>query len=69
MTTRRDIDRYIHTLCEQQERATRAWPHRRHEHDIAIDCRNDAALAIRFAFSAMRRQIEELELEVSGETE
>ena len=67
MTTRRDIDRYIHTLCEQQERATRAWPHKRHEHDIAIICRNDAALAIRLVFSAMRRRIEELEREVNGD--
>ena len=67
MTTRRDIERYIHTLCEQQERADSlkaqgdtggAW--------TATTCRNDAALAIRFAFSAMRRRIEELELEVKA---
>ena len=66
MTTRRKIDRYIHTLCEQQERADSlkaqgdtagAW--------TATTCRNDAAQAIRFAFSAMRRRIEELEREMS----
>ena len=65
MTTRRDIDRYIHTLCEQQARASTVGV--KQEHDIAIICRNDAALAIRFAFSAMRRRIEELEREVNGE--
>ena len=62
MTTRRDIDRYIHTLCEQQERADSlraqgdtagAW--------AATTCRNDAAQALRFVFSAQRRRIEELE--------
>jgi len=31
------------------------------EHDTAIACRNDAALAIRLAFAAMRRQIEALQ--------
>ena len=68
MTTRRDIDAMIHTLCEQQERADSlkaqgdtagAW--------MATTCRNDAALAIKFAFSAMRRQIEELERKVNGD--
>ena len=62
MTTRRKIDAMIHTLCEQQARADAlkaqgdtagAW--------TATTCRNDAAQAIRFAFSAMRRRIEELE--------
>ena len=59
MTTRRDIDRYINTLCEQQERAD--FARTREEVDTAITCRNDACQSIRFAFSAMRRQIEELE--------
>ena len=65
MTTRREIDRRIHIICEQQARADSATT--KAEHDIAIDCRNDAALAIRLAFSAMRRQIEELEREVNGD--
>ena len=65
MTTRRQLDHYIHTLCEQQARATSAAL--KHEHDIAIICRNDAALAIRLVFSAMRRRIEELEREVNGD--
>ena len=66
MTTQADVDRYIRTVWEQ---AALAATTRDAEHDTAIACRNDAALAIRLAFSAMRRQIEALQAqeEVSGE--
>ena len=53
--SRRYIDRKLDIICEQQTRADRTQGA---EHDTAIACRNDAALAIRLAFSAMRRRIE-----------
>ena len=67
MTTQADVDRYIRTVWEQQEIATCAQNHEARR--VAIACRNDAALAIRLAFSAMRRRIEALQAqeEVSGE--
>ena len=54
MTTQAQLDGYIRTVWEQQERADRAFD--LHDRATAITCRNDAALAIRLAFSAMRRQ-------------
>ena len=56
MTTQAQLDRYIRTVWEQQEIATCAQNHEARR--VAIACRNDAALAIRLAFSAMRRRIE-----------
>jgi len=56
--SRRYIDRKLDIICEQQTRADRTQGA---EHDTAIACRNDAALAIRLAFAAMRRQIEALQ--------
>ena len=61
MMTRAYIDRRLRTIWEQQERADRARTHNAREFAAAIDLRNDACQSIRFAFSAMRRQIEELE--------
>ena len=56
MTTQAQLDGYIRTVWEQQEIATCAQNHEARR--VAIACRNDAALAIRLAFSAMRRRIE-----------
>ena len=66
MTTQAQLDGYIRTVWEQQERATLAQDHE--ARGVANTCRNDAALAIRLAFAAMRRQIEALQTqEVSGD--
>ena len=62
MMTQAQLDGYIRIIYEQQTRADRLRAQGlEYDANTALCCRHDAALAIRFAFSAMRRHIEKLE--------